>query len=445
MDIVSLLVGIVVGLVAGLLLWRLLFSKNQDENGAMLIDQLKTDLSESRNQNVSFQEEKSNLKSELTAAETRIVEFERRLREEKESFQIQKEEQKKELDRIKKEMNDQFELTASKILEVKTAKFKETNNEMMQHILQPLQLNIKEFRERVDKYYSNETEQRGALKGSIEQLLELNQQLSKGAENLTQALRGDAKVQGNWGEDQLAVVLEKAGLEENVHYYRQSSFSDEEGARKQPDFLVRLPENKHLIVDAKVSLTAYARHTEAEDDAQQAAELKLHLESLRQHIKGLGKKNYEKLYDIATPDFVLMYVPIEPALFLALANDSELYDEALRQNVVLVSTTTLLATMRTVRYTWTQENQKENFKEIIRQSERLYDKFRGFTDDMEKVGKHLEGSQKAYNDALNKLSSGRGNLVRQVELIRELSGYNPKNPISEGLIESSKIENEGNE
>ena len=439
MDLTSLLIGIVIGLIAGIILARFLFpQKEQNDNG--LIDQLREDLKSAGNKEQQLLTEKSSLHAELASAKTLVESTELRLEEERKRMEVQKEESKKELERIKKEMTDQFELAANKILDVKTAKFKESNSELMQNIVNPLQTNIKEFKEKVERYYTTENEQRGVLKGSIEELLKMNQQLSKGAENLTQALKGDSKMQGDWGEEQLAVVLEKSGLEEEVHYTRQASFQDEEGKRKQPDFLVNLPEDKKLIIDAKVSLTAYARYHEAKEEEQKNIALAQHLESLRQHIKGLGKRDYEKLYDIATPDFVLMYIPIEPALFLAMASDSGLYDEALRQNVVLVSTTTLLATMRTVRYTWTQENQKENFMEIIRQSEKLYDKFRGFTEDLQKVGTHLEKSHQSYEDALNKLSQGRGNLVRQVEQIRKLSGYKPKKAIDEHLIETSTNE-----
>ena len=338
--------------------------------------------------------------------------------------------------KTKSELNREFQNLANTILEDKGKKFTEINNDKIGNLIKPLQNDIEQFKKRVDEVYGQEQKERGALQSHINQLISLNKELSEGAKNLTKALKGDSKSQGDWGELQLEVILEKAGLQKDVHFQTQATFRDDEGFLKKPDFVIHLPENKVLIIDSKVSLTAYERFNSQEDPDLQKIELKSHIDSLRKHIKELGAKNYEELVP-KTPDFVLMFVPIEPALNLALSADQGIYEEALKMNVVLVSTTTLLATMRTVSYIWTQEDQRQNIQEIIKKTSALYDKFSGFVSDLQKVEKHLNDGLSAHGDAMKKLSTGRGNLVRRVEEIRQLSNYKPKKAIDQNLIDLS--------
>lgn len=437
MDLLSLLIGIVVGLIAGLLAARLLFSNQKNSTDEQSNQHLLSELAVTREK----RDELSRENARLQVAEAQLLKdnefLSSRLKETEERFEERRKSFEEEVKRTTEHLQQQFQVMANRILEEKSERFTKTNTEKISAILDPLKLQIGEFKQRVETVYDVEGKERASLKKEIEHLVKMNQELNEGARNLTNALKGDAQKQGMWGEEQLKVILEKAGLTEGVHYDTQQTFRDEDGDLKKPDFLIRLPQDKHLIIDAKVSLTAYERYHNAEDELERQTALDQHLASLRKHIKDLGKREYEKLYDIHTPDFVLMYVPIEPALTLGLSSASALYEEALRQNVVLVSTTTLLATMRTVRYIWTQEDQRQNIQRIIQQTERLYDKFRGFTDDLLKIGKHFNDGQKTYEEAMGKLSTGRGNLVRQVELIRELSSYQPKNPVDPELVERS--------
>ena len=264
-----------------------------------------------------------------------------------------------------------------------------------------------------------------ALKEQLNNLKDLNLQMSKEAINLTKALKGDSKAQGDWGETQLEILLEKANLVKDIHYTTQGGYRDDEGRLKKPDFIINLPDNRHLIVDSKVSLTNYEAYFNEEDEDKKEQHLKKHIESIKKHIKELSEKKYEGLYEINTPDYVLMFVPIEPAYLLALNKNNQLYMEALDKNVVLVSTSTLLATLSTVSSMWRQENQKKNVLEIADQAGRLYDQFVNLTDDLIKVGNQLKTVQGSYDTSMKKLT-GKGNLIRKVERIKELGAKTSK-------------------
>ena len=270
-------------------------------------------------------------------------------------------------------------------------------------------------------------------------LQEANQKISQDAINLTKALKGDSKVQGDWGELQLEVLLEKSGLNKGVHFRTQNSMKDEEGNDKRPDCIIDLPDHKNLIIDSKVSLTAYEQFVNAEDELQKQVYLKQHLESLKKHIKDLASKDYPNLYSINAPDYVLMFIPIEPALTSALQEDTDIFNLALNKNIILVSTSTLMATMRTVSFIWQQENQKKNVLEIARQSGALYEKFCGFVTDLEGVGKAIDNAHKKYEAAQGKLHTGRGNLVTSVEKIKKLGAKTNKS-ISQDLLDKSETE-----
>ena len=340
------------------------------------------------------------------------------------------------LNEAKEALTSQFKNLANEILEDKSKRFTEQNVANLDALLKPLQTKLTEFKEQVNTSYGNEARERFALKSEIERLANLNLRMSDETRSLTQALKGDSKVQGNWGELVLESILESSGLRKGEEYLVQDTHTLTDGSRLQPDVVVKLPEGRSLVVDSKVSITAYSRHAEATDPTISEQELAAHIQSLRQHIQGLSSKNYSSLYGIGSVDFVLMFVPIEPAFLLALKTAPNLYQEALAKNIVLVCPSTLMATLRTVAHLWRQDHQNRNALEIAKQCGTLYDKFVGFVDDLEKLGQRLDQAQTSYHDAFNKLKSGKGNLIRAAEKVREL-GVKPSKNLSTPLIESS--------
>jgi DNA recombination protein RmuC len=340
------------------------------------------------------------------------------------------------LNEAKEALTNQFKNLANEILEDKSKRFTEQNAASLDALLKPLQTKLTEFKEQVSNAYGNEARERYALKSEIERLANLNLKMSDETRSLTQALKGDSKVQGNWGELVLESILESSGLRKGEEYVVQDSHTQSNGSRLQPDVVIKLPEGRSLVVDSKVSITAYARHAETSDEKTAEQELAAHIQSLRQHIQGLSGKNYSSLYGIGSVDFVLMFVPIEPAFLLALKTTPNLYQEALTKNIVLVCPSTLMATLRTVAHLWRQDHQNRNALEIAKQCGNLYDKFVGFVDDLEKLGQRLDQAQTSYHDAFNKLKTGKGNLIRSAEKVREL-GVKPSKNLSTPLIESS--------
>jgi len=339
------------------------------------------------------------------------------------------------LNEAKEALTIQFKNLANDILDDKTRRFTEQNALSLDALLKPLQTKLTEFKEQVSTSYANESRERFALKSEIERLSALNVKMSDETRSLTQALKGDSKVQGNWGELVLESILESSGLRKGEEYLVQDSHTQMDGSRLQPDIVVRLPEGRHLVVDSKVSITAYARHAESLDADTAQIELNAHIQSLRQHIQGLSSKNYSSLYGVGSVDFVLMFIPIEPAFLLALKSAPNLYQEALAKNIVLVCPSTLMATLRTVAHLWRQDHQNKNALEIARQCGALYDKFVGFIDDMEKLGQRIDQAQTSYHDAFNKLKTGKGNLIRTAERVREL-GVKPSKTLPTGLLDS---------
>ena len=339
------------------------------------------------------------------------------------------------LNEAKEALTIQFKNLANDILDDKTRRFTEQNALSLDALLKPLQTKLTEFKEQVATSYSNESRERFALKSEIERLSALNVKMSDETRSLTQALKGDSKVQGNWGELVLESILESSGLRKGEEYLVQDSHTQVDGSRLQPDIVVRLPEGRHLVVDSKVSITAYARHAESADADTAQIELNAHIQSLRQHIQSLSSKNYSSLYGVGSVDFVLMFIPIEPAFLLALKSAPNLYQEALAKNIVLVCPSTLMATLRTVAHLWRQDHQNKNALEIARQCGALYDKFVGFIDDMEKLGQRIDQAQTSYHDAFSKLKTGKGNLIRTAEKVREL-GVKPSKTLPTGLLDS---------
>jgi DNA recombination protein RmuC len=339
------------------------------------------------------------------------------------------ENQKGELELMSDRFKSEFENLSSKLLEEKSQQFALQNQTQIGNLLSPLKEKIQTFEESIERKFLDETKERASLKTELAMLKDLNQQLSQDANNLALALKGNSKTQGDWGEFRLEMLLEKAGLTRDIHYLVQSKHVDEEGMAKRPDFIIRLPDNKHLVIDSKVSLTAYEQFFSSSEPEHQKQQLKLHVDSIRRHIKDLSSKNYQHLYSINSPDYLMLFVPIEPALHLALQEDHRLFTDAFERNIVLVSTSTLLATLRTVSFIWTQEKQKNNVLEIARQSGLLYDKFVGFVEDLKGIGASIEKSQSNYLDAMNKLTDAKRSgdtLIGRAEKIRELGAKTSK-------------------
>lgn len=371
----------------------------------------------------TLQEENTDLKVALSAKEQEIVHLQEKLKEVEQSKKEQEQ-------RLTKE----FENLANKILDQNSEKFKQQNKEQLDLILNPLGKEIEKFKQKVEDTNKDYIQRNSALSQRIESLEKLNLQLSQDAINLTNALKGDSKTQGDWGEIQLEVLLEKSGLMNGVHFSTQGGYRDEDGKLKKPDFIINLPDNKHLIIDSKVSLTAYESYFNAEGEAAQKIAFKKHLESIKNHYKELGSKDYPSLYGINAPDHVLMFVPIEPALMIALQEEQNIYLDALDKNVVLLSTSTLLATLSTIASIWKQEDQKRNVLEIAKEGGLLYDKFESFVGDLVKIGKNLKTSQDSYQEAMNKLVDGRGNIIKKVENLKKL-GAKTKKSLPQNIID----------
>lgn len=330
------------------------------------------------------------------------------------------EEQKLEIERTKSQFNTEFQVLANKILDEKTQKFTALNQEYLGEILDPLKEKIKTFEEKVEKSYALESAERNVLKGVVEQLMQQSLQIKDEANNLTRALKGDSKKQGNWGEVILERVLERSGLIKDQEYRLQVSFQDEQGRRLQPDAIIDLPDDKQLIIDSKVSLVAYDNYVNAATDEELNAHLKMHVQSIENHVKELSAKNYHSLYGIHSPDFVLLFMPIESALSVAVMHKPELFSDAWDRRVVIVSPSTLLATLRTIASMWKQERQNRNVLEIAREAGALYDKFVGFLTDMQQIQVHLHKASEKHDEAMKKLSTGAGNVVRRVENLKSL-------------------------
>ena len=331
---------------------------------------------------------------------------------------------------------DQFKALANEILEEKSRRFAEQNQQNLGTLLDPLRTQLNEFKGKVEEVYVQEGKDRTALSEQVRQLMELNKTLSNDANNLTKALKGQAKTQGNWGELILERVLEASGLEKGRVYHVQVSQRDAEGNLQQPDVVIDLPQDRKLVVDAKVSLVAYDQYANAPSDESRAPAVRAHLDSVRAHIKGLSSKNYQALYGVKSLDMVVMFVPIEPAFMLAVTSDESLFMEAWQRNVLLVSPSTLLFVVRTIAHLWRQEAQTRNAQDIAKRGAELYDKLSAFVGDLQKVGAKLKDAQSAYDDAEKKLASGRGNVIRQAEMLKDL-GVKTTKSLPNALVDAA--------
>lgn len=378
--------------------------------------------------------EAEHLRGELVQLNRQISAFE----QERKDFERRIAEHGGEMEKLRDEFYKQFKLTASEILEKNTASFQEKSKIEVGNLLNPLKEKLQSFEKKVQDTYEKGLSERSALSTEIKKLVEQNQTLQAEASNLTRALKGDVKKQGNWGEVVLKRLLEISGLTEGKEFETQESYTTEDGRRLQPDVVIHLPDEKYVIVDSKVTLTAYERLVSAETDEDRDKALKEHLLAMYAHIDGLSKKEYQKLHGDKSPDFVLLFIPIEGAFNAALQNDNDLYQKAMEKNIVIVSTTTLLATLRTISSIWKQENRSRNIEAIANEGAKLYDKFVGFVDDLEKLGKQMKTAQSTYDDAMNKLSTGRGNLVNRAEKMKNLGLQTTKSLPSKLLEEDDQ-------
>jgi len=413
----GLIIGLAIGIAIGYLLLKSSVLKNslpKDEIEKRYV--LKELYAESTNRLKKKEEEHNESTKtilELTSQLASLKKEEETLNEKVSAF-------KEEMEALHVRSQEQFKNLANEILEEKSKKFTEQNKENINEIMNPLREKIKDFQDKVEKSYNTEAAERNTLKGEIKKLVELNQTISKDANNLAMALKGDSKKQGNWGEIILEKVLERSGLEKGREYEVQYSLNDTEGNRHQPDVIVFLPGDKHIIVDSKVSLVAYEAFINEPVDEEKASYLKAHIVSVKKHIDDLGKKNYQSLPTINAPDFVLLFMPIESSFSTAVQADNELFNYAWDRKIVIVSPSTLLATLRTIASTWKQEKQARNVFEIAEESGKLYDKFCNLVEDLINVGRKMEAAKESYNEAMKKVYSGSGNIIKRIENIKKL-------------------------
>lgn len=436
------LISALLSLIMGFLISYIILRKKSN-----LLEIEKTSLNERntllQENKLSLEESLITLKEELKSAQYEKEELMKdNVRQDSEikNLKTLSDKRDKEIEEKQAQLRKDFELLANKILEEKSSKFTEQNKENIKNLLNPLQEKIKTFEDKVEKTHKESIGYHSALRQQIIGLKELNNQMSKETINLTKALKGDSKTQGNWGELVLERVLEKSGLEKNREYFVQQSFTNSEGKRIMPDVVIHLPEDKKMIVDSKVSLTAYEQYINSENDTEKEGFLKEHINSLKRHIEQLSEKKYEDIYKIESPDFVLLFVPVEPAFAVALSKENSLYNRAFEKNIIIVTPTTLLATLRTIDSMWNNEKQQRNAFEIARQAGALYDKFEGLLKDLIGIGRKIDSAKSDYNLAMNKLTEGRGNLIKSVEKLKKM-GANAKKSLPQSILKRAE-ENE---
>jgi len=432
MEVAYLIAGLVGGFIIGFIVVKL-YSKNQFLNREKALESHKHVL---ESKNSSLETEILQLKSDLEKESNKREEAAQlnvKYQSDFEHISEKLDNERKQLEELQKKFATEFENIAHKILKQNTLEFNQTSMKNMGELINPLKEKIRDFEKKVEDTYKQGLKDQTDLKVELRKLHELSLALDKDAKDLTKALKSDSKKQGNWGEVILERVLERSGLIKGEEYYMQFTGKSEDGSILRPDVVIRLPEEKHLVIDSKVSLTAYTEFASADTDIQRDVLLKKHLDSIRKHIKELSDKNYASLLGINSPDFVLMFLPIEPAFGLAVQNDHELFNYAWQKKVIIVSPTTLLATLRTVASIWKYEKQTQNAIEIAKRGGLLYDKFVNFVKDLEDVGKSIAGAEKAYNEAHKKLVSGRGDLINQAEQLKTMGVITKKSLPAEYL------------
>lgn len=445
---ISLIIGLIIGLVISFFFTKMIMKnkvelekeKIENENNVKLLEleKEKSQLEErvKRISEMELQISKLNESLELKNSETtelvrKIAELETSIEQERKSA----DEKLKLLEEKKEEFKNEFKNLSNEILEEKSKKFTKTNKENIDSILSPLKDEFEKFKTKVDEVYINDTKDRTALKTQIDGLKELNEKLGKEALSLTNALKGDSQKQGAWGEVILERVLEESGLHKGREYETQLSFNDDVGKRKRPDAIVHLPTDKDVIIDSKVSIVAYQNYHQTDDENEKEQYLKEHLQSIKNHIKGLSLKNYEDIEEIKTLDYVLMFIPIESAFMLAMENDRELFSAAFEKNIVIVTPSTLLVTLKTIQNIWRYEKQNKHAQEIAKKAGDLYNKFVNFSDSLTDIGTSLDKAKKSYDVAVNRLSTGKGNLISQAQKIKTL-GIKTKKEFSSNLVDN---------
>jgi len=391
---------------------------------------------------LSLEKDKDSLQAEISKKDELLLEVNRKLATGDSDFKhlsAKLAEQKAEIEKLQEKFYVEFRNLANDILDEKTKKFTEQNKTNLDQILKPLSDKIKDFEKKVEETYDKEAQQRFSLKEEVKRLTELNQIVSKEAANLTRALKGESKVQGNWGEIILESILEKSGLAKDREYFIQKSYLTEEGKRLQPDVVVVYPGNRSIVIDSKVSLSAYERYISSVNPEDQENALKEHFLSVKRHIDELSIKAYHTLYDLKSLDFVVMFMPVEPAYLVAIQNDMGLWNYAYEKRILLISPTNLIAALKMIESMWRQEYQNKNAEEIARQSGDLYDKFVGFVTDLIELGKRLKSTDAYYEESMKKLTDGKGNLISRIENIRKLGAKTKKN-LPQNLL--NRIENE---
>ena len=444
MELVFLITGLIVGAVIAYLYFKNKLSAPEtkaneqlillDKEKSILEERLKNKEKETNNLIANLQKEYDNAKSEIISERDITTQLHKRLAKAEEVFNSQNEKlttQKREIEELQKKFTLEFENIANKILDEKSKKFTEQNKTNLDIILNPLKDRIKEFESKIDKNYQEENKERISLKTEIKLLTELNKQISSEANNLATALKGDNKKQGNWGEVILEKILERSGLVKDREYKTQVTTNNEDGKIIKPDVVIYLPDNKHIVVDSKVSLIAYEACVNATDDVERELYKREHLLSLKNHIKQLSEKKYHRAADFDTPDFVMLFVPIESSFSIAIEADKDLFSFAWEKQIVIVSPSTLLATLRTIASLWKQERQNKNVQEIARIGGSLHDEIARLSEDMKEVEKHLLKSQNAWSSAYKRLTTGKGNLVNTANKIKELGGKTSKKLIDE--------------
>ena len=430
MEIVFLVIGLIVGALAAFFIAKFKFEGSSGK-AAERNSILEEDLDKTEKELIAEREKVLKLSSENSA-----------LSSDYRNLQDKFSEQNADIENRQKQLAKDFELLANKIFEEKTKKFSEQSKSNLAEILNPLKEKISEFQNKVEETNKEGIVRFSSLREQLLNLKDLNQQMSQDAKNLVKALKGDTKVQGDWGEIQLERILERSGLRKGEEYTIQESITTEEG-RKRPDVIVNLPEDKKIIIDSKVSLVSYERFMSAENDDERNIHLKSFIDSLKKHIKELSEKNYQNLFDQGSLDFVLMFIPIEPAFSLAIQYGEDLYAQAWDKRIMMVSPMNLFTALKTIANIWKQEYQNQNVIEIAKQSGALYDKFVGFVEDLKAIGSRIEQTQSSYNEAMKKLSEGSGNLVRRAEKIKSLGAKTSKS-LPQSLVDKDEEDDEQN-
>jgi len=447
---ISLIIGLIIGIIISFFFTKMIMKnkielerekiENENNDKLLELEKEKSQLEERVTRIVEMELQISKLNEDINSKNIKSTELVKKIAELETSIKQERKSSDEKLELLnesKEELKNEFKNLSNEILEEKSKKFTETNKENIDGILNPLKEEFNQFKKTVAETYDKESRDRTALKTQIDGLKELNEKLGKEALSLTNALKGDSQKQGAWGEVILERVLEESGLHKGREYETQMSFNDDGGKRKRPDAIIHLPNEKDVIIDSKVSIVAYQNYHQTDGEIEKEQFLKDHLLSIKNHIKGLSLKNYEDIEEIKTLDYVLMFIPIESAFMLAMENDRELFSAAFEKNIVIVTPSTLLVTLKTIQNIWRYEKQNKHAQEIAKKAGDLYDKFVNFSDSLTEIGTNLNKARNSYEIAVKRLSTGKGNLISQAQKIKTL-GIKTKKEFSPNLVDNSE-------